>query len=63
MDNLEDINKFLETYKITKTEAWRYRKTEPLVIKDIEPITKTIPINKSPGSDSLPGESTKHLKS
>ena len=40
----------------TKSESWRNKKSEQITSKDIESVTKYLPINKSPALDGFAGE-------
>uniref|UniRef100_F7DWS3 RNA-directed DNA polymerase n=1 Tax=Equus caballus TaxID=9796 RepID=F7DWS3_HORSE len=57
MDNLEEIDKFLDSYnlpKLTQEEADNLNR--PITRKEIETAIKNIPKNKTPGPDGFPGE-------
>ena len=49
LGNLEEMDVFLETYKLPKLNR-------PITSKEIEAIIKNLPTNKSPGLDGFPGE-------
>ena len=57
MENLEEADKFLETYNLSRPN---HEETENLNIsvtsKEILPVIKNLPINKSTGPDGLIGE-------
>ena len=57
MDNLEEMDKFLDSYnlpKLTQEEADNLNR--PITRKEIETAIKNIPKNKTPGPDGFPGE-------
>ena len=58
LGNLEETDKFLEPYKLLK---WKHEEREnlnrPIISKEVEPVIKNLPANKSPGLADLPGES------
>ena len=57
MDNLEERDKFLEIYKLTKLKQEEIENlNRPITSKEIELVIKNLPKNKSPGPDGLPGE-------
>ena len=57
-DNLEEMDKFLETNKPTKLNQEEIdHLNRPITINEIGYIIKTLPMNKSPGPDS-----TRHTK-
>ena len=57
MDNLEEIEKFLEIYKQTRLnhEVIEHLR-EQIVIKEVESIIKYLPTKKNPGPDGFTGE-------
>ena len=60
---LEDIDKFIETYELLKTETRRNRIFEETVSsKETESVFKNLPTNKSSGPDDFPGELYQNLK-
>ena len=62
-DNLEEMDAFLETYKLPKPNQEEIENlNRPITSKEIEAVIKNLPTNKSPGPDSFPGEFYKHLK-
>ena len=63
LDNLEEIDKFLEIYKLPKLTQEEIESVKrPITSKEIESAIKNLPTNKSPGPDGFPGNSTKQLK-
>ena len=57
MDDLEEMDKFLEKYKLPKL----YREeignmNKPITKMEIETVTKNLPTKKSPGPDNFTGE-------
>ena len=57
MDNLEKVDKFLETYKLPKLKEEEIENLNGHVIyKEIELVIKNLPTYKSPGQDSFSGE-------
>ena len=57
MDNLEDVDRFLENFSLPrlnlkKTEIMNNPSTRP----EIEAVFKNLPKNKSPGPDGFTGE-------
>ena len=62
-DNLEEIDIFLETYKLPVMKQEEIESLNTLItIKEIKLVIKNLPKNKSPGSYGFPGNSTKHLR-
>ena len=55
MGNLEEMDKFLETYTLPKLKQ-EENLNRPITSKEIELVTKHLPKNKSPGPDGFPGE-------
>ena len=54
-DNLEEMDNFLETYSVPKLNQEKIDQlNRPITINEY--IIKTLPINKSPGSDGFTGE-------
>ena len=57
MDNLEEMDKFLEKYNLAK---YNQEETEnlnrPVTSMEIETVIKNLPTNKNPGPDGFPGE-------
>ena len=57
LGNLEEMDKFLETYRLQKLKQEEIENlNRPITSKDIKPVTKNLPKNKSPGPDGFPGE-------
>ena len=63
MDNLEEMDKFLERYNLPRLN---HEETEnmsrQITSNEIESVTKKLPTNKSPGSDAFRGECCQTLK-
>ena len=54
MDNLEEMYKFLEKYNLPKLHQKEIENlNRPINSKEIETITRNLPINKSPGQDGF----------
>ena len=57
MDNVEEMDKFLERYKLPR---WKQEEIEnmnrPITSTEIETVIKNLPTNKSPGPDGFTGE-------
>ena len=57
MGNLEEMDKFLEIYKLSKLKQEEIENTNRhITSKEIELVIKNLPKNKSPGPDGFPGE-------
>ena len=57
MGNLEEMDKFLETYTLPKLKEEGIENFNgPITSKEIESVIKNLPKNKSPGPDGFPGE-------
>ena len=57
MGNLEEMDKFLETYTLPKLKQEEMENlNRPITSKEIELVFKNLPKNKSPGPDGFPGE-------
>ena len=55
--NLEEMDKFLETYKLPKLKQEEIENlNRPIISKEIELVIKNLPKNKCPGLDGFPGE-------
>ena len=56
-DNLEETYNFLETYSLPKLNQEEIDQLSRQITRnEIEYVIKTLPTNKSPGSDSFTGE-------
>ena len=57
MDNLEEMNKFLEKYNFPKQNREEIENlTDPITSTEIETVIKNLTTNKSPGLDGFTGE-------
>ena len=57
MDNLEEMDKFLEKYNLPKLYKEEIENLNgPITSTEIETIIKNLPTNKSPGPDGFTGE-------
>ena len=57
MDNLEEMDEFLEKYKFPKLNQEEIENlNRPITSTEIKTITKNLPTNKSPGPDGFTGE-------
>jgi len=57
MDNLQEMDKFLEKYNLPKLNQEEIENlNQPITNMEIETVIKHIPTNKSPGSDGFTGE-------
>uniref|UniRef100_A0A9L0RL71 RNA-directed DNA polymerase n=1 Tax=Equus caballus TaxID=9796 RepID=A0A9L0RL71_HORSE len=57
MDNLEEMDKFLDSYNLPKpTQEEADNLSKPITRKEIETAIKSIPKKKTPGPDGFPGE-------
>ena len=57
MDNLEELDKFLERYNLTRlNQEERENRNRPITSNEIETVIKNLPRNKSPGPDSFTGK-------
>ena len=63
MDNLEEMDKFLEKYNLPKLNQ---EETEdlnrPITSTEVETVIKNLPTNKSPGLDGFIGEFYQNFK-
>ena len=63
MDNLEEMDKFLERYNFPRLNQEELENIDrPITSNEIETITKNLPTDKSPGLDGFTGEFIKHLE-
>ena len=63
MDNLEEMDKFLEKYnfpKLNQEETENLNK--PITSMEIETVIRNLPTNKSPGPDSFTAEFYRNLE-
>ena len=57
MGNLEEMDKFLETYTLPKLKQEEMENlNRPITSKEIKLVIKNVPKNQSPGPDGFPGE-------
>ena len=57
MDNLEEMEKFLEKYNFPKLNQEEIENlNRPITSMEIETVIKNLPTNKSPGSDGFTAE-------
>ena len=57
MDNLEEMDKFLESYNLPRLNQEEIEKTNsPITSTEIESVILKLPTNKSPGPDGFTGE-------
>ena len=57
MDNLEEMDKFLERYNLPRLNQEEVENmNRPITSNEIETVIKTLPTNKSPGPDAFTGE-------
>ena len=57
MDNLEEMDKFLEKYNFSKLNQEEIENlNRPITSTEIEIVTRNLPANKSPGPDSFTAE-------
>ena len=57
MDNLEEMDKFLEKYTLPRLNQDEIeKKNGPITSIEIETVMKKLPTNKSPGPDGSTGE-------
>ena len=63
MDNLEEMDAFLETYKLLKLNHEETENLNRLITsKEIEAVIKNLQTNKNPGPDGFPGEFYQEFK-
>ena len=57
MDNLEEMDKFLEKYNLPRLNGDEIEKMNGLITSsEIETVIEKLPTNKSPGPDGFTGE-------
>ena len=57
MDNLEEMDKFLENYNLPKLNQEELENlNKPITITEIETVIRNLLTNKSPGPDGFTGE-------
>ena len=57
MDNLEEMNKFLENYNFLKLKQEEIEDlNRPITSKEIKTVIRNLPTNKSPGPDGFTAE-------
>ena len=57
MDNLEEINRFLEKFNLPRLNQEEIEiRNNPITSTEIEAVIKNLPKNKSPGPDGFIGE-------
>ena len=57
MDNLEEMNRFLEKFNLPKLNEEKIEiMNNPVTSSEIEAVIKNLPKNKSPGPDGFTGE-------
>ena len=57
MDNLEEMDKFLERYNLPRLNQEEIgNMTRPITSTEIETVIKNLPTNKSPGASGFTGE-------
>ena len=63
MGNLEEMDKFLKTYKLPKLKQEEIENlNRPVTSKEIEPVIKNLPKTRVQGQMAFWGNYTKHLK-
>ena len=63
LDNLEEIDPFLETHKLPKLNQEEIENlNKPIISEEFEAVIKNHPTNKSPGPDGFPREFYQTLK-
>ena len=57
MDNLDEMDKFLEKYNLQKLNQEEIENlNRPITSTEIKTVTRNLPTNKSPGPDGFTGE-------
>ena len=57
MDNLEEMDKFIERYNLSRlNQEETENMNRPITSNEIETLIKKLPVNKSPGVDGFTGE-------
>ena len=63
MDNLEEMDKFLEKYNFSKLNQEEIDNfNRPIKSKEIETVIRNLPANKTPGPDSFTAEFYRKFK-
>ena len=63
MDNLEEMDKFLERYNLPRLSQEEIENmNRPISSNEIETVIKNLPTNKSPGPDGFTGEFYQNLE-
>ena len=63
MDNLEEIDKFLEKYNFPKlNQEKKENLNRPITSTEIETVIRNLPANKSPGPDGFIAEFYENLE-
>ena len=63
MDNLEEMDKFLERYNLPRLNQEEIdNMNRPITSNEIETVIKNLPTNKSPGPDGSIGEFNQSYK-
>ena len=63
MDNLEEMDKFLENYNFSKLNQDKIENlNRPVTSMEIETIIRNLPANKSPGPDGFTAEFYQNLE-
>ena len=62
MDNLEEIDKFLEKYNFPKLNQEEIENLRPITSAEIEIVVRNRPANKSPGPDGFTAEFYQKLR-
>ena len=63
MDNVEEMDKFLEKYNFTKLNQEEIENlNRPITSTEIETVIRNLPSNKSPGPDGFTAEFNQNLE-